>query len=89
MGIKLYEHQVNYLLDKGNLKVGRRTGKTVAYCIKLALSEGNPLNMKTPDEFSDYGDGSVRYARDFFRGEFLMIRDKLRHYGFPVRDIKC
>lgn len=39
VGFKLYGHQVNYILGKGNLQGGRNTGKTVAYCIKLALSE--------------------------------------------------
>lgn len=90
LGIKLYDEQKKYLLNKHyHMNGGRRVGRTVIYCVKLALSDGEPFNMKKPEEFSDYGDGSVRYARDFFRSEFLMIRDKLKHYGFPVREIKC
>lgn len=88
IGFKLYVHQVNYLMDKGSLQVGRGTGKTIAYCIKLALSEGEPLNIKRPDEFSDYGDGSRRYAFGFFRKEFMKYRDMLKVYGFPVREVK-
>lgn len=87
VGFELYEHQLNYLLDKGNLISGRATGKTVAYCIKLALSEGEPLNLNRPENFSDYGDGSTRYARQFFRGEFLKIRNMLKEHGFPVREV--
>ncbi|MGG4180801.1 hypothetical protein ABEW03_16085 [Virgibacillus pantothenticus] len=86
--LNYYEHQQNYLLDKGNLKGGRATGKTVAYCIKLALSNGEPLNLNKPEEFSDFGDGSVRYARYFFKGEFLKIRNMLKKHGFPVREVK-
>lgn len=88
MGIKLYDHQVNFLLDTGLLANGRATGKTVAHCIKLALSEGETLNMRRPYEFSDYGDGSRRYAVDFYRKEFMRVRDKLKDYGFPVREVR-
>lgn len=88
MGFELYEHQKNYLLERGNLKSGRATGKTVAYCIKLALSDGEPLNLSRLENFSDFGDGTVRYARQFFKGEFIKIRNILKEHGFPVREIR-
>jgi len=90
LGLKLYDHQVNYLLDKGNLLSGRRTGKTLAHCVKLALSDGEPLNMKKPEDFSDgrFLDNRITYSRDFFRREFMRIRNMLIDYGFIVREIK-
>jgi len=88
MGLKLYENQVNHLLGKSWSATGRRNGKTLSHCIKLALSEGEPLNMKKPYEFSDYGDGSRRYAYYFYKNEFMRIRDKLKYYGFAVRNIR-
>jgi hypothetical protein len=90
LGFKLHEHQVNYLLDKGNLVGGRRTGKTVAYCIKLALSDGEPLDLKKPEEFADGWSlpNHNRYARSFFRNEFMKYRQILKDYGFPVREVK-
>lgn len=91
LGLELYDHQVNYLLDKGELLSGRRTGKTLAYCVKLALSDGEPLNMKKPEDFSDgWALGNrITYSRDFFRREFMRIRNMLIDYGFKVREIKC
>jgi len=88
LGIKLYEHQVNYLLDKGPVQSGRRTGKTLAYCVKLALSDGEPIDLKNLEKFSDFGDGSIRYARGLFKNCFMEIREKLKDYGLPVREVK-
>lgn len=65
LGITLYEHQTMYLVHDFGISGGRRNGKTLAYCIKLSLSKGEPLDLKKPEKFSDYGDGTVRYARDF------------------------
>jgi len=40
LGISLYEGQKQYLLNNGTYWFGgRATGKTLAYCIKLALSK--------------------------------------------------
>lgn len=90
IGLKLYDYQKNYLMDKGYLRRGRATGKTVAYCIKLALSEGEPLDMRKPEEFSDGQqlDNQISYARNFFRREFMKYWKMLKDYGFPVREIK-
>lgn len=89
MGYKLYDHQVNYLLDKGKLEVGRGSGKTTSYCIKLALSHGKPLDLRKPWEFSDGWELAHRkqYAVDFFRRYFMDVRDKLKDHGFQVRDV--
>lgn len=88
IGFNLYDHQVDYLLDKGRLQSGRRTGKTAAYCIKLTLSNGKPLDMKRLSEFSDFGDGSYRYINNFFKKDLMGYRDMLKDYGFPVRRVE-
>lgn len=90
IGFKLYEHQVNYLLDKGGLTGGRRTGKTVAYCVKLALSDGEPIDLRKPENYADEWSlpDHKRYAKTFFRDEFMRYRQMLKDYGFPVREVK-
>ncbi|KAB2334283.1 hypothetical protein [Bacillus mesophilum] len=89
VGLKLYDEQKRYLLNKHyHINGGRGVGRTVAYCIKLALSGGEPLNMSEPWEFSDYGDGSKKYAKFFFIKEFMRYRQMLKDYGFPVREVK-
>lgn len=88
LDITLYGHQRRYLLTGDYMGHGRRNGKTLAHCIKLALSEGTPLDLRKPEEFSDYGDGSRRYARSYYRKVFLDIWYSLKEYGLPVRDIR-
>jgi hypothetical protein len=92
LGFELYDHQKDYILKKGSLKPGRATGKTKAYCIALALSDGEPLDMRKPWVFSDGWELRDRdrkhYAMSFFRREFLDIWDRLKRCGFPVRQIR-
>lgn len=85
LGFELYNHQKQYLLDEGILQGGRATGKTVAYCIKLALSDGEPLDLKYPETFSDRSER--HYSRGFFRAEFMRIRGLLQAHGFKVRSV--
>lgn len=89
LGIELYDHQASYLLGRGPLQPGRHTGKTIAFCIRLALSDGPPLDLRTPELYADELGlrDHRRYSRDFFKKEFLKIRDKLKNYGFSVRDV--
>lgn len=90
INLKLYDHQKNYLMDKGSLTGGRRTGKTIAYCVKLALTDGEPLDLRTPEDFADEWSlpDHRAYARRFFRNEFMKYRQLLKDYGFPVREVR-
>lgn len=91
LNFKLYDYQKKYLLNEPhNFPLGRCTGRTTAFCIKLALSDGEPLNISKPEEFSDmrHLSNHVSYARGFFRYEFMEIREKLNNAGFDVRDVK-
>jgi hypothetical protein len=88
MGLKLYDSQKNMLTGKppfygfGN----RRSGYTTAFCIKLALSHGEPIDLNRPFEFVDeaYGDNYDRWFID----ELMGIRERLKVNGFKVRDVK-
>lgn len=92
LDIKLYDDQMNYLLNDGDYWFGgRRSGKTTAYCIKLALSDEQPLDMSAPYEWCDEDCGSPTSKRRYsiwFRDHFLDIWTALRDAGFKVRDIK-
>jgi hypothetical protein len=62
----------------------------MAYCIALALSDGESLNINKPEEFSDgweLGSHRKMYARNFFRSKFMEIREKLKEHRFPVRGV--
>jgi hypothetical protein len=92
LNIKLFQTQRDYILGEGEYWFGgRASGKTLAYCIKLALSDGEPLNIKKPHEFcdNDYGhlNNKINYSR-WFKREFLDIWYQLRDAGFKVREIK-
>lgn len=63
---------------------GRRTGKTLAYCIKLALSEGEPLNFKH-DNLTDENHG--HQYKYWFKDLFHDVWIKLKDAGFPVREV--
>ena len=90
VGFELYDMQKQYLLRKAPMGNDRRSGRTTAYCILIALSDGDELDLKRPEEFSDGWELSnhIPYARGFFRSEFMRIYNKLKDYGFPVRPVR-
>lgn len=56
LDITLYDWQVAYIFGESNyVTQGRGSGKTLAYVIKLLLSEGEPIHMydKHIDEWID------------------------------------
>lgn len=87
--VKLHDHQIKYLVDDMSLTTGRRSGRTFAYCIKLALCEEATFNVKRPEEFADDVGLSSHtiYARSFFIDQFLDIRKRLQDYGFTVAEV--
>lgn len=90
LGFTLYENQVNYLLDVGELGDEPESGRTTAYCISLLLTDGEPLDLAHPEMFSDRinGERHIHYARRVFIKEFLDIRAKLADAAIKVRDVK-
>lgn len=67
----------------------RATGKTTIHCINLALSDnGEPIDIRVMERYSDWGDGSSRYANGFYKRMFLDIWHSLKDAGLPVRDLR-
>ena len=91
LDFKLYQIQKDYLMHDVPLQGGRVSGKTLAHCIKLALSEGEPLNTYYPDELfdDDYGrrNNKERYSNYFYNYAFMEMRELLSDNGLPVRDV--
>lgn len=90
LNLKLYDWQKTYILSKGEYPmVGRRTGRTMAYIIKLCISDGEPILMYECKHIALYSDGfhGHRYD-DFFRDELRNIYEQLkRHKGLKLRTI--
>lgn len=78
------EYQKEFLLKGPAILGGRNSGRTTAYCIKLLLTDGPPLNVRKPHTFSDRKNDRA-YSQHFFKNECLLIRHKLKKYGFGVR----
>lgn len=85
LGVKLFPNVVSYLTtDKGEYFNSRGTGKTLAYCIKLALCKNREISLNDlkkgvyNDEYHGWQYNS------FFTREFLKVRNKLKDYGFDV-----
>lgn len=86
LDIRLYPEQTEYLLHNGSYWFGnRRSGKTLAYSVKLALSEGEPINMEKPLDFCD-SPHIIKYSL-WFRSFFLKIWQQLKFAGLPVREL--
>ena len=89
LGIKLYESQIQALVNNNyTLFTGRRCGRTITYMIELALSDGVALNIQ---DFRYYSDRDIRETNytNWFRNEFMDVRDILRDNGFDVRQVYC
>lgn len=54
---------------------------------KIRIRGTDPIDTRKMERYSDYGDGSLRYARGFYRRMFLDIWHKLKAAGLPVREI--
>ena len=53
-GFSLYDWQKDYLIGKIKHRVGgRHNGNTFAYCVKLLLSDGDPIKIKDIQKYID------------------------------------
>lgn len=83
-GFSLYDWQKDYLLGKIKHRVGgRHNGNTFAYCVKLLLSDGDPISVKDLWKYIDevHGSGYYRWFTDYC----LEINEKLIAAGFKTR----
>jgi hypothetical protein len=87
LGITLYDHQKNYLINGAPMPKIRRNGKTTAYCIDLAFSYGPPIDMQHPERYCDLMFTNSNYL-GWFRDFFLDIYCLLLRYKLPVRPVK-
>lgn len=98
LDIRLLEWQVAYIWGSSPyLMPGRGTGKTLAYVIRLCLSEGEPLHMyrqgkdyQLCDEYRgpQYLDIFRKYARDTYRKLQMWGGLKLRTIYFSPAEAK-
>lgn len=93
LDIKLYEPQKEYLVNDGSYWYGdRNSGKTLAYCIKLALINDKPLDMRRPEDYCDpdYGPENNKrcYTNSYFKRMLLDVRQRLKDSGFKVIEIR-
>lgn len=88
LGIKLLPEVIEYI-QNGNhsFSSGRRTGKTTAYMIRMALRDDCSLNIKDLIRGCHNDEWRDPYYTDWFFREFMTIREQLRVNGFKVIDI--
>lgn len=88
LGLKLYDSQINALTkDNYGGFGGRASGRTMTYIIKLALSEGEPIDLWEIRNWTDRNPNETNYNH-WFRKEFMKIWHQLKDYGFKVREVK-
>lgn len=85
-GFRLYKWQRNYLLGNRRYRTKhRRNGNTFAYCVKLLLSDGEPIKIELlkRGRYADEIHGT--YYRMWFAQYLLEINDTLRKAGLDTR----
>ncbi|WP_379397850.1 hypothetical protein [Paenibacillus lentus] len=86
LGFTLHDWQKRYLYTGEYTAFGRATGRTTAYCIKLALTYSDgPIKIGDIEKHHDEDHGH-RYHR-WFRSFFLDIWERLKEAGLPVVEI--
>jgi hypothetical protein len=89
LNVQLNEFQIKYIFEDDNVfAVGRTIGKTQAYCIKLSLSKGDPIDMRYSETIKGYaekiqGPHYLVWFRDYFKEIYL----PLLAAGLPVREV--
>lgn len=83
-GFPLHDWHKDYIMGKSEyVATGRCNGKTFAYCIKLLLSDGEPIPKR---DLFRYMDMSPNTSYPFwFKGFCLDINEKLVNAGFETR----
>ncbi|MCY9539161.1 hypothetical protein M5X00_29430 [Paenibacillus alvei] len=87
LGFELHQWQREYLKTGIYSKFGRVSGRTTAYCIKLALTyQGGPIRIKDINNLRDEEHGGI-YPR-WFNRFFLKIWECLKDAGLPVVEVR-
>lgn len=54
---------------------------------KIRIRGVDPIDTRKMERYCDYGDGSIRYARGYYRRMFLDIWHLLKDAGLSVREL--
>lgn len=85
-GFRLYKWQRNYLLgNRINRTKHRRNGNTFAYCLKLLLSEGEPIKFENHNERKYIDEWHGTSYITWFTCYLKEINDILVKNGFETR----
>jgi hypothetical protein len=85
---KLKDWQINYLLhDYPYMNLGRQSGKTFIYTVKILFSSGEPLHVYDMERMMEIMDGSSRAYALWFRNNLLCIHHFLTAGGIITRPI--
>lgn len=83
----LYDWQKDYLLGKRNTRMGGRcNGNTFAYCLKLLLSDREPIKKRDLFKYRDEHHGT--HYDSWFAGYIFDINKTLVAAGFETRVIE-
>ena len=83
-GFSLYDWQKDYLLGKRNTRMrGRCNGNTFAYCLKLLLSDREPIKKRDLFKYRDENHGT--HYDSWFVRFVLDINNTLVAAGFETR----
>lgn len=86
--IRLYEWQKQFLMDLPHVSpTGRRNGRTFIYCIKLCLSDGEPMDFRFNRSHDYVDEAHGPHYEGWFRRYFLDIHHALEEHGIPVRKV--
>ncbi|WP_124066233.1 hypothetical protein [Clostridium sp. E02] len=83
-GFSLYDWQKDYLLGKRNIRMGgRNNGNTLAYCLKLLLSDGESIKRRDLYKYRDERHGT--HYDSWFAHYLWDINKILVAAGFETR----
>lgn len=87
-GFPLHDWQKDYLLGESGISRvgGRANGKTFIYCVKLLLSDGEPIHRKDLRKWIDGTHGC--FYTEWFTCYCLEINQTLVDAGFKTRLVK-
>ncbi len=86
-GFPLYDWQKDYLLGKRNARMGGRcNGNTFAYCLKILLSDREPIKKRDLFKYRDENHGT--HYDSWFAGYIWDINNTLLAAGFETRIVE-
>lgn len=86
-GLPLYDWQKDYLLGKRSTRMGGRcNGNTFAYCLKLLLSDGEPIKRRDLFKYRDGNYGT--HYNSWFARYIWDINKTLVAAGFETRIVE-